>query len=196
MNKIGGDYDMANKNVPSADLARYGGRGQTAEINAAGLSGVVARAADALEKRHTVERVNLGDMNEVYKRTVEYLRDCSAHSELPDVAHLAAWFGYSRRGLYQYADRHPESGFAGFLKDVSDDFGAVTMQAAMNGFVATIPAIFSTKARYGWTEGVTQLQIVQQPSRFDRLSDEEKLELYDKYSELLDDGDIDDGGPT
>ena len=185
---------MANKNVPSADLARYGGRSQTVAANATGLSGVVERAADALEKRHTVERVNLGDMNEVYKKTVAYLRDCSAHSELPDVAHLAAWLGYSRRGLYQYADRHPGSGFAGFLKDVSDDFGAVTMQAAMNGYVSAIPAIFSTKARYGWSEGVTQLQIVQQPNRFVRMTDEEKLELYNKYSELLDDGGMDDGG--
>ena len=178
---------MPNKNLPSADIERYQGRSQTLTANAAGLTEVVGQAAENFERRNTVERVNLADMDAVCQRTAEYLRAVSARAMLPDIAGLAAWMGYSRRGLYAYADRHPDSSFSGFLKDMSDDFGAVTMAAAMHGYVAPVPAIFTTKSRYGWTEGPQQIQVVPPTTRFDRMNDEEKAEMYSKYSEMLDD---------
>ncbi len=96
---------MPNKNTLSGDIERYGGRSQTISNNAAGLSEVIREAAENIEKRNAVARADLADMDEVYKRTVAYLRHCEACSSLPDVAGLAAWMGFSRRGLSAYAYR-------------------------------------------------------------------------------------------
>ena len=166
--------------------AKYAGKQQTLQANVTRTSELIARAADEMQmaNRPEVERVPLRDLERVKVVAAEYLRDCAANGFLPTVRGIAARLGLARIALYEYARYHPGSDFSKWLEDFSDLCGELTMAAANDGTIAAVPAIFTAKARFGFREQPTQLEIVQSNSPLGPVMDAE--EIAERYAELPD----------
>lgn len=138
---------------------QYSGRQQTISANTSALCELVAQAADELRLAIRGEKVPLCDLERVQQRAEAYLEKCAKIGTLPTVRGMASRLGVSRQALYDYAQRHPGSGFDLWLKDFSDLCGELTMQAALAGTVSAIPAIFTCKARFGWKEPAARVEL-------------------------------------
>ena len=138
---------------------KYGGRDQTLSVNAARVSALVDAAADDMALVNKGEKVSLSDIARIQATAEGYLRDCSVAGVLPTVRGCAAKLGVSRQSLYDRANRHPNSEFSRWLEDFSDLCGELTMQAALEGTVAAVPAIFVAKSRYQWREAPAQIEL-------------------------------------
>ena len=165
------------------DAQSYGGKGQTMEINARGVSAIVADTAANMRLSFTGERVPLNDIRRVIDTATDYLDVCAQAGILPTVRGVAAYLGLSRQALYDAAARNPDGALAKWLEDFSDVCGEAVMQAAMAGVVAPVPAIFTTKARYGWREPPAQYEIA--AKQVGPLGEEaDPSEIAAKYREL------------
>ena len=166
----------------------YQGKAQTLAANAAQLSDVVALAADEMRMTNSAEKVPLSDLKRIGEVAEDYLTECSTRGILPTVRGVAARLGVSRQALYDAAARKPGGPLDGWLKDFSDLCGELTMQAALSGTVAAIPAIFTTKARYGWREPSTRIEIGQnsplgEPTSIDDLISKYSTLYYDEETQ-------------
>ena len=157
---------------------RYEGRDQTLSANAARVSSLVEMAADDMALTNG-EKVPLSDAQKVRTYGEKYLRECATNAVLPTVRGCAAKLGVTRQALYFFAGKHPNSEFAHWLEDFSDLCGELTMQAAMEGSVAAIPAIFVAKSRYQWREAPAQIEF----GRMDREPDVDEDELRKRIIE-------------
>lgn len=169
------------------ETEKYAGRDQTLSVNAARVSALVDMAADDLMKVNAGEKVSLSDMGQVRATAERYLRDCAAAGTLPSVRGCAAQMGISRQAMYDAVKKRPGSEFAKWLEDFSDMCGELTMQAALEGTVAAVPAIFVAKARYQWREQPAQVEIGKINSITDNDTEEAAREIAIRYSALPDD---------
>lgn len=152
-------------------------KSDTLEANEERVRNIVTMAAAGLA--HVADkgqRVKLSDTETVKRITLEYMRVCAENSAIPNTSGLARALGMSRQALYDFIKRHPDGETTEWLKDVSDSFGQILIDAAITGVTAPIPSIFAAKARYGWRED-------DRPEITDdhRLTDEESEELLEKY---------------
>lgn len=186
--------DSTSPAVPEA----YRGRGQTLAVNTDTVSQIVGRAADEMARANATEKVSLARLDRVKEVTARYMEECSESGTLPTVRGMAARLGLSRNAVYDYQRHHPDSPFSSWLEDFSDLCAEIMMQAAAMGAVKEVSAIFVSKARAGWREQPTQLELMPFDNRRRFGSGLSTEELAEKYSTLieLDDGDVDDGGAT
>ena len=125
------------------------------------------------------EKIPLSDLKRIREAASEYLQACSLSGVLPTVRGVAARLGVTRQALYQEARRNPDGELSQWLEDFSDTCGELTMQAALEGTVAAVPAIFVAKARYQWREPAAQVEL----GRIDPLGPDETNErLLEKYA--------------
>jgi len=166
------------------DIERYTGRNQTLTSNAERVSALVEMAAEGMTKANSTEKVPLSDMARVRSTAEAYVRSCSLIGTLPTVRGCASMMGLSRQALYDAAKQRPGSEFSKWLEDFSDMCGELTMQAAMEGTVAAVPAIFVAKSRYGFREEPTRLEIGRIDSITGSDTQEAAIEIATKYAEL------------
>ena len=150
---MNGGSDMAE------EVTRYAGREQTQLANADGVGALVARTALEYELAGGADKVPLNDIAAIRRTATEYLQSCADAGVLPTVRGVASRLGDSRAGLYDHAKKRPGGAFDEWLQDFSDCCAEATMQAAMTGNVKEVSAIFTTKARFGWKELPTQIEL-------------------------------------
>lgn len=169
-----------------ADIGRYGGRSQTITENRAAVSVIVDDMFRQLERASDgSRRIDLNDIDLVDAEARRYTAECATESVLPTVTGLASWLGRSRDSLYKHSRDHGQ--FRDWLNMFSDLCGTATARAAMEGTVAAIPAIFTLKARHGWSEGAIEIN-VGRSDPLDRTVDERAAaEIAAKYADLPDD---------
>lgn len=124
---------------------KYAGKGQTLQANTTRVSELVSAVADDMERTRTGEKVPLSDLERVKSVAAAYMRECAAVGTLPSVRGIAARLGVSRQSLYDFRKAHENSAFSKWLEDFSDLCGEVMMQAAVEGAVQSVPAIFVAK---------------------------------------------------
>lgn len=134
------------------------GREQALTANASKVGDIVAQAAYGMSLAKGGEKAPLSDMNRVKDYAQAYLTECAEKGTLPTVRGCAARLGVTRNAFYDRAKRHPNSEFALWLEDFSDLCGEVMMQAALEGTVSPVPAIFIAKSRYHWREAPQQIE--------------------------------------
>lgn len=173
---------------------RYQGRGQTLEANQGAIAQIMGRAADELARANAAEKIPLARLDKIKEVAAAYLDECAEKGMLPTVRGCAARCGLSRFAFYGYQREHPESEFALWLEDFSDLCAEITMQAAAMGAVKEVSAIFIAKARAGWREQPTQLELMPFDNRRRYGQSMSTEELAEKYSTLieLDGGEDDD----
>ena len=136
-------------------IAKYEGRDQTLQTNTGRVGALVGMAAANLRNVNSDDdgiRGKLSDMGLVQMAADEYLMECASLGVLPTVRGVAGKLGLTRQTLYHHAKRNPDSQFAKWFEEFTDLCGELTMQAALEGSVNVVAAIFTTKARYGWRD--------------------------------------------
>lgn len=160
-------------------MTRYAGREQTLSTNSARVSELVGMAAQDMALVNGGEKIPLSDLKRIREAASAYLDKCAMSGTLPSVRGCAAAIGVTRQALYTAARRNPDGELSQWLEDFSDICGELTMQAALEGVVAAVPAIFTAKARYGWREPAAQVEL----GRIDPLGPDETNErLLEKYA--------------
>ena len=165
------------------DPGQYAGRSQTVAANVARASELISVAAQELRLADRPEKVPLKDLERVKKTATAYVDECAASGVLPTVRGVAARLGVSRRAIYDYAAHHKGSEFDGWLQDFSDLCAELIMNLANEGVIAAVPAIFVTKARYGWRDQPVQIEVVQNNPLGPTVDPED---IATKYAELPD----------
>lgn len=96
--------------------------------------------------------VTIDDVEEMQRRTIEYVTRREAQQRLPTVEGLAVAFGIDRRILYFWKDdmKHPKT--HEFLQRVVDAFSDMAASAALNGSAPVVSWIFYAKNHYGYVE--------------------------------------------
>ncbi len=138
-----------------SDSLVYAGREQTLATNTARTSQLVGKADDDMARTNAIEKISLSDLAKVKQAAETYLEECCRDGFLPTVRGMSARLGLSRNAVYDYQRNHPGSEFSNFLDDFSDLCGELTMQAALEGSVNVVAAIFTAKARAGWRDTYT-----------------------------------------
>ena len=163
----------------------YRGRGQTLAVNADTVSQLVGRAADDIARANAAEKISPARLDRVKETAFRYLEECAESGTLPTVRGMAARLGLSRNTVYEYQRTHPDGEFAAWLEDFSDLCAEITMQAAAMGAVKEVSAIFISKARAGWREQPTQLELMPIDNRRRYGQSLTTEELAEKYSTLI-----------
>ena len=128
-------------------------RREMMEANKDTITALVGDLADRLEEAERCRtKISLGDAETVKAITLRYIRSCQISGVLPTMAGIALALGVSPNALVMYAKSHPESDTGKWLRMVKEHFGALLSQAALDNAVAPIPAIFTLKANYGWSD--------------------------------------------
>lgn len=134
------------------ELKPYAGRGQTLQTNSTRASEIVSLTAREMARANGGERVPLDDLAAVKATAEAYLFECAEHGVMPTTRGVAAALGYTRNALYERARNNRGGQFEAWLRDFSEAAGECLAQAALEGTVSAIPAIFVLKSRYGWTD--------------------------------------------
>jgi len=100
----------------------------------------------------TKERVALGDLAEVQKRSLLYLRACEESGTFPSSLGLARSLGYSDRALRYWRSKQPDTPTAQWLEMFNDTCADILSQSALKNNANGIVSIFLTKSLYGFRE--------------------------------------------
>ena len=137
-----------------AEARQYQGRNQTVEANRALVGEIVASMASNLAAAaDETRRFDLSDLGRVSRVAIRYVQACAEAGTLPTVTGVAAALGRTRDALYKRGKT--DRLFQEWLEAFSDQCGVAMAQAAINGAVAAVPAIFTLKSRHGWRDTYT-----------------------------------------
>ena len=103
---------------------------------------------DLSEDRPRIKLVN-GDLQAIKKQVLLYLGACEKYATLPTVQGLSRALGHSRRNLYNFLDKHPDSAVASYLEQVRDALSETLDLASLENSVNPIIAIFLQKSLFG-----------------------------------------------
>ena len=127
----------------SAELAEtrrgYSPR-ETAEVRARTVGEIVRAQAALVEKNPT--RVPLSDLAAVQSVATAMMERCAELGALPNFETLAAALGVSRRGLYDYSYRNPDSPTAQYLDRLRTLWAGMREMAADRGAADVTASIF------------------------------------------------------
>lgn len=128
-------------------------RREMLEANKDSVSALVGQLASQLEQNEIEQRkISLNDTERVKDISLLYIRSCQASGCVPNLAGVALALGISRRALEYFKTRNPDHETSKWFNLLKEQFGETLMQAALDGAVAPIPAIFMAKANYGWRD--------------------------------------------
>lgn len=139
------------------------------EMLAADLDRKIAGLRRAIDR----QRVPWDDVEEVQRRTLEYLTACKESQTIPTVSGLAVFgLGYTRQALNQYLRQHSTTKTANFLLQVKDAIADTLETAALNRNTDSIMSIFILKNDHERADRV-QLEPVTHSSPLEELSRQE-----------------------
>ena len=88
------------------------------------------------------EKTNLNDLAAVQRVASECMRKCADIGCLPNFEMLAAQLGYSRRGLYDFVERHGKTESAEYIDRLRTAWASMRQMAADRGAVSDTMSIF------------------------------------------------------
>ena len=113
---------------------------QTAMIRMETVSAIVEKQTGLLQRATT--KTDLNDIDAVEKIVNNYMQQCAELGCIPNFEGCAASLGYSRRGLYDRIERHPESDVAVYLDRVRTAWASMRQMAADRGAADVTMSIF------------------------------------------------------
>lgn len=144
------------------------------ELKAETISKVITMNANALKDQP--KRVDLSDIDQVRKRTQDYLTACADAGVIPTVMGLAA-HGYacSRQWVNEYLRNNPGSESAEYIERTKDAFADVLVTSALNRAADATMAIFTLKNTNGFADRLEVTPPNPEPP-LGRLPDQKALE--------------------
>lgn len=113
---------------------------QTAEIKRNTINEIVDIQSKLLEQMPT--RTDLSDLSAVRAVAFDCMTKCAEAGIIPSFEMLAAALGYSRRGLYAYIERNPDTSTTDFIDRLRTAWAACRIAAADRGAVGETMSIF------------------------------------------------------
>ena len=126
---------MAN----APDRPRYSPQ-ETALVRMETVSAIVDAQTKLLERAPA--KTDLSDIAAVERVVNGYMQECARLGCLPNFEGCAAALGYSRRGLYDRIERHPDSDVAADLDRVRTAWASMRQMAADRGVADVTMSIF------------------------------------------------------
>ena len=124
------------------------------------------------------DRVNFNDLEDVKRRTKNYLDACAATGSFPSMMGLASYgYGISRQNLYWKLKNNPDSESAKFIDRVRDLIADVLAGAALKRNADNVTTIFILKNGLGFSDRV-ELEAVTQQKEEPVYDAEEILKRY------------------
>ena len=121
--------------------------------NKAEISMLVGDLADRLEAQEANRvKISLKDTESVKQITLTYIRSCQVTGTLPTQTGIALACGCDPYALDIFMRRNPDHSTTKWLKSIKAHFGDLLNRAALAGDVSPIPAIFTLKANYNWSD--------------------------------------------
>ena len=117
----------------------YGGPAETAMVRSSAVSEILSAQVEVLKNR---EKVDLHDAEAVRMAAADYLRQCAERGTLPNLEGLAFRCGISRRWIYEFLSKYPDSESAKFLDLLRTGMASARISAMDKGAVDVAGSIF------------------------------------------------------
>lgn len=118
-----------------------------------------AISADIAHKRQSLfaaserDRVDFSNLEDVKRRTSEYLTACEQNASFPSFMGLANYgYGISRNSLYKYLRAHPGTATAEFIETARDTIADILSAASLRRDADAATAIFILKNCHGFVD--------------------------------------------
>ena len=142
----------------------YGGAQETAAVRASALSEIVAAQAGLIKN---ASRIDLHNAQAVKEAAEAYMKGCAEYAILPTLEGFSASCGISRRWLYEFLEKYPESESAQIIDTLRTAWAATRIAAMDRGISDVTAGIFVLlNSKLGFSNS-HQFEIVKQPSPLD-----------------------------
>lgn len=131
---------------------------KSAEYKGEVLSNELTNTVEVLKQTSDKGKVDFDNIDEVKKRTFEYLNACAIAECFPSVMGLAVQgYGVSRQYLNRYIANH-DNATADFIRLVKDEIADLLVNASLQNNANPIMAIFQLKNHYEHSDK-TQIEV-------------------------------------
>lgn len=116
------------------------------------VDGLLCQLRQNEEDARNGVKISLRDTQRVKDISLQYIESCKISGTLPTVTGVALALGITTDAIVKFRSRNPDHETTKWFMSLTENFGQIMMQAALDGAVAPVPAIFTAKARYGWRD--------------------------------------------
>lgn len=116
-----------------------------AEIKAQQFTDALNQQMELLAGVKKNGKIDLNDITAVEATATRYLESCRRANVVPTVLGLSAALGYSRKAVWEFITRHPESRSAQYLDALRSAFAAVLAQLGLSRNCSEAVSIFLLK---------------------------------------------------
>ena len=134
------------------EAAKQGNRLYRAQYNEVAAELKAQQFADALNQQMELlagvkknGKIDLNDITAVEATATRYLESCRRANVVPTILGLSAALGYSRKAVWEFITRHPESRTAQYLDALRSAFAAVLAQLGLSRNCSEAVSIFLLK---------------------------------------------------
>ena len=140
---------LSQQKVP---MSEHGAYGKTTPEKAENIGSIIHSGIEGLRISTKREKDKKGDIEEIRKRTFEYLNRKAYEQRLPSIEGLAAWFGISRQSLHTWLNDERDRECYDFLNATREAFSAMWTEATQDGNINPVAWIFYAKNHYGYVD--------------------------------------------
>ena len=119
------------------------------------ISKSVSDALATLRKTDSRNQISLSDYPMVRAACEAYLEACILSSCFPSMSALAMALGYTRRNLYYFIEKNPDTESGKLLTQLHDMFANILTENSLRNNANNITAIFILKSMFGYKETQT-----------------------------------------
>ena len=117
----------------------------SAELKAQQFSAALDQQIELLAGVKKNGKIDLDNFAAVEATATRYIESCKRASVVPTILGLAAALGYSRKAVWEFITKHPESKSAQFLDALRSAFAAVLAQLGLSRNTSEAVSIFLLK---------------------------------------------------
>lgn len=161
----------------------YNGPAETAMVRSSAVAEILSAQVDVLKSR---EKVDLHDTEAVRLAAADYLQQCAERGTLPNLEGLAFRCGVSRRWVYEFLSKYPESETAKYLDLLRTGMASARISAMDKGAVDVTGSIFVLlNSSLGYSNN-HQIELVQPTNPLDAAAGDAEA-IRRKYLEAIPD---------
>lgn len=127
-------------------------KAENQQVNNEAISKTIRNAAAQIKQAENTTRVNLDNAEMVKAITGAYLEACAVESCFPSMTGVSMALGHTRRNIYYYMKKKPDTETGMFLAQVHDLLADILSENALKGNANNITSIFLLKSLYGLRE--------------------------------------------
>lgn len=154
------------------------------EVKAASISADVSLKRQNLMSSTSRPRADLGSLEDVRRRTDEFLLACEGAAVVPTFLGLCTALGYTRQGIYHFLGRSPGTESAKFIELAREVLADALITSSLTRTTDAATTIFALKNLHGFLDWIS----VEAVPPDNPLGNQQSAEqLAERYAELPED---------